>query len=67
MDFDAAEGDLLRFDDSPLRSFADVQSALQQTAEGALIQWQDATGVSHGVLLAGIETHGLDASRFLFD
>ncbi|WP_431857827.1 hypothetical protein [Azospirillum sp.] len=66
-DFDAGEGDRLRFSQSSLRSFADVQESLRQTADGVLIQWHDDAGASHDILLVGAELRGLDASQFLFD
>lgn len=66
VDFDAAGGDLLRFSQGHLRSVADVQNSLTQTAEGALIQWQDETGAHHDILLAGVAVHDLDTPQFLF-
>jgi Ca2+-binding RTX toxin-like protein len=65
-DFNASEGDLLRLVGSGLRDFADVESHLQQTSDGALIQWQDGSGLKHDVLLLGIDATSLTASDFQF-
>jgi Ca2+-binding RTX toxin-like protein len=66
LDFNASEGDVLRFDHSYLRNAADLTLAMNQTAEGAEIAWTDAEGVDHGVLLLGVHIADVDVSRVEF-
>jgi Ca2+-binding RTX toxin-like protein len=66
LDFNAAEGDVLRFSHSFLRDKVDLAHATHQAAEGVEIAWTGADGVTHGVVLVGVDLADFDPGRVAF-